>query len=617
MSEVIFHPYEVAVEVESGTSILDAARRAHLPIRNDCGGEGVCGKCRVEIQRGEVNRLSTRHQLPPGQDLACRVLVMESTVEVFVPEETRELKEEVSLRQEQPFPEELPAEHALVTNVEISLPEPSLDDNRADAERLIGALNRLRPASYHISLQVLRGIPQAVRQARWRPQATLAVTSCGADVLQVSSGAARRPLILAVDVGTTVLKARLIAPQNGWSASCYNSQAMYGPDVISRIIYCQENERGLSRLQELVAADMNRLLASMLQRSQADRNDIWAVVAAGNTTMMHLLLGMVPLWIRREPYVGCAYQPPPMPADGLGIEINPGGVVYCLSSVSAYVGADISAGVLATGLYNAARPWMLIDLGTNGEIVIGSREFMVCCSASAGPAFEGGGSTSGSRARPGAISTVWWDEQLRWKTMGGQKPVGICGTGYIDLIAALLRAGVIDKTGRFRPGSSDALRQREDESLEYVVAEAELTATGRDIVVTQADIDNLVRAKAAIYAAARVLLESLGMTWHDLERVMLAGGFGESLEVRNAIAIGLLPEVPLRKIEFVGNTSLKGAILAAIEADNYWKAREIAAGMTYFELSTHPAFMEEFVSASFLPHTNMEQFPSIKPVTKG
>jgi len=610
MPQVIFQPSGVVAEVRAGSSILHAARAAGVPIRNDCGGHGTCGKCLVQVRRGEVRRLPTQHRLPAGMDLACRLLAMESTVEVRVPEESLEVEQEVSLWHERPFPDDYPPDGAVVRCVELALREPSLDDNRADAERLADALNRWRPGDYHIPLSVLRGLPEAVRSARWHPLVTLATGPCGTDVLGVGSSPAKRPLILAVDVGTTALKARLIAPGNAWSASCYNSQAMFGPDVISRIVYCQQNEGGLARMQELVAADINRLLSALLDESGADRQDVWAVVASGNTTMSHFLLGLVPLWIRREPYVGCAYEPPPVTARELGIRINPAGVVLCLPSVSAYVGADITAGVLATGLHESSRPRMLIDLGTNGEIVIGNREFMACCSASAGPAFEGGGSACGCRARPGAIDTVWLEDDVRWKTMGDEKPAGICGTGYIALLAALLQNGTIDKTGRFT-GSSPAQREADDGTLEYVLVEAAQTATGRDIVLTQPDIDNLVRAKAAIYAASRILLESLNMKWQDLERIMLAGGFGESIELRNAVAIGLLPDVPVERIEFVGNASLKGAILTAIDEENYRKARKIASGMTYFELSTHPDYMEEFVSASFLPHTHMEEFPSV------
>ena len=610
MPQVIFQPSGVVAEVQAGSSILHAARAAGVPIRNDCGGHGACGKCLVQVRRGEVERLASQHQLPSGLDLACRVLVMGPTVEVSVPEESLEVEEEVSLWRELPFPDDYPPEEAIVKCVELPLPKPSLDDNRADAERLTDALNRWRPGDYHISLPVLRGLPEAVRSARWRPRVILAASPRGTDVLAVGGASVRRPLILAVDVGTTALKARLIAPGNAWSASCYNSQAMFGPDVISRIVYCQQNEGGLARMQQLVAADINRLLSALLETSNADRGDVRAVVASGNTTMNHLLLGLTPLWLRREPYVGCAYEPPPVPARELGIEIAPAGVVLCLPSVSAYVGADITAGVLSTGLYQASRPRMLIDLGTNGEIVIGNREFMACCSASAGPAFEGGGSTSGCRARPGAIDAVWLDKEVRWRTIGDQKPTGICGTGYIGLLASLLQDGTIDKTGRFT-GSSPAQREAEDGTLEYVLVQASQTATRRDIVLTQPDVENLVRAKAAIYAAGRILLDSLGMEWQDLEHIMLAGGFGERIEVKNAVTIGLLPDLPVDRIEFVGNTSLKGAVLTAVDEGNYPEVRQIASAMTYLELSTHPDYMEEFVSASFLPHTHMEEFPSV------
>ena len=358
-------------------------------------------------------------------------------------------------------------------------------------------------------------------------------------------------------------------------------------------------------------ADINRLLSALCERSGVERHDVWAAVASGNTTMIHLLLGMVPLWIRREPYVGCAYQPPPVGPGELGIDINPAGTVFCLPSTSAYVGADIGAGVLATGLHEADKPSMLIDLGTNGEIVVGCRDFMACCSASAGPAFEGGSSASGCWAGPGAVHAVWADGDVAWQALGNVAPLGICGSGYIDLLATLAQIGVIDKTGRFREGSSPALRRGPDDGLEFVLVGGDSTATGYDILLSQGDIENLIRAKAAIYAAGRTLLANLGMDWSDLATIMLAGGFGESINIRNAIAIGLLPDVPEERIEFVGNTSLKGAVLAAVDAEKYQLSRDIMSGMTYLELSTRPEFMEEFVSASFLPHTDVEKFPSV------
>ena len=611
MPRVTFQPSGTTVEVEAGVSLFDAARKADLPLRNDCGGQGVCGRCVIEVRRGDVRRLPGRHSPPEGRDLACRCMVEQGDVEVFLPEESRQLDTEVTVREAGALPADYPPPGGMLESVMLEIPEPSLDDNRADAERLVWALNKWQEAEYHIGLEVLRDLPKRLREADWRPEVTLSVEPWGHRVLDVAPRDGTRRCVLAVDIGTTAIKARLLAPEGRWVASCYNSQSMFGPDVISRIIHCQRDEQeGCPELQSSVAGDIERLMGALLQKEGLEREDVWGLVVSGNTTMVHLFLGLYPVWIRREPYVGCAYLLPSMRPDKVGVRINPAGRTFCLPSVSAYVGADITAGVLATGLADREEPAALIDLGTNGEIAVGCRDFLVCCSASAGPAFEGGASASGTRARDGAIDTVWAEDGVRWKTIGDQPPLGVCGTGYIDLLATLVREGIMDKTGKFVPGA-DGVRELPDGSVDYLLVPAEETAGEEEIVITQADVNNLVRAKGAIYAAGNLLLQNLGMEWCDLSAIMLAGGFGERLDKDNAVAIGLLPDVPRDRIQFVGNTSLQGAVMVAEDAQNYWKAREIAGRMTYFELSTHPDFMDEFVSACFLPHTDAEKFPSL------
>jgi len=614
MPRVTFHPAVVTVEVEAGVSLLDAARQANLPIRNDCGGQGACGRCVVEVRRGQVTRLQSRHEMPPGRDLACRTLVGDEDVEVFLPEESHEVDLEVTLRPAEALPEDYPPAGGLIETVRLELPPPSLDDNVSDAQRLVRALRKWREEEYRLPLPLLRTLPRRLREAEWKPEVVLCLETGGHRVLGVAPARGRRHCMLAVDVGTTTIKARLLAPGPGWTASCYNSQVMFGPDVISRIMHCDRNPGGGCRkLQELVAADVERLLEALLEKYGLEADDVWGVIVAGNTTMIHLLLGLEPAWIRREPYVGCAYHLRPVDAAQVGLRINPAGRLYCLPSVSSYVGADITAGVLASGLNAMDTPSALIDLGTNGEIVVGCKEFLVCCSASAGPAFEGGASASGTRARDGAVDSAWSEDGVRWSTIGDAPPVGICGTGYIDLLATLLREGIIDKTGRFDPGAP-GVRNGGGGVAEYVVADAGQSAHGRDIVMTQADVDNLVRAKGAIFAAGSLLLRSLGMEWQDLGNIMLAGGFGERLNKDNAVAIGLLPDVPRERIRFMGNTSLRGAVMAAESAECRRSIDEIASAMTYFELSTHPDFMDQFVSACFLPHTDTEKFPSVSAI---
>jgi len=610
MPRVTFHPAGVTVEVQPRTTILEAARQADVPIRNDCGGQGVCGRCRVTIRRGHAARMGARHPGRPAGDLACRTLVADTDLEVSVPRESRELEPEVTVNAAPPFPADYPPSGSIVEKVALELKPPDLDDNAADGERLIRHLRKWRPGEYHIPLAVLRDLPVRLRGAQWRPEVTVSAEPRGGRVLHVGPAGAVPCALAAVDIGTTTVKASLLAPRARWTAACYNSQVTFGPDVISRIVHCQRSEtRGCRDLQAAVVADVNRLLEALRRLAGLERDDIWGLMVSGNTTMIHLFAGLHPAWIRRDPYVACAARVPPARPEDVGVEINPAGRVFCLPSVASFVGGDITAGVLATGLADRERVGALIDLGTNGEIVIGNCDFLVCCSASAGPAFEGAGNASGTRARDGAVDSVQADGAVRWKTIGDRPPLGICGTGYISLLATLLRAGVMDKTGRFVAGAP-GVRERE-EALEYVLVPAERTSVERDIVLTQADVANLIRAKGAIYAAGSVLLRSLAMDWPDLDCIMLAGGFGENLDKDSAVAIGLLPDVPRERILFVGNTSLQGAVLAAQSAESYWKAGDIAAKMTYFELSTHPDFMNQFVSACFLPHTDAEKFPSV------
>jgi len=611
MPLVTFKPEKVSVNVGPGTSLLDAARRAGLRIRNDCGGQGVCGRCVVRVQTGRVHRLSHSHELEEGEDLACRTIVLESDVVVQIPESSREAKEDVTIYRTGPVAAELPSENAIVRKVKLSVPEPTLENHLPDDERLLRALKDWHEADYTIPSEVLSDLPGRLRESRWHPHVTVGRGSCGYEVIEIEKDGNAWAGMLAVDVGTTSLKAELIAPSGHLAASCYNSQIAYGPDVISRIIHAQQNEDGLAQLQSRVTSNIDRLLTALLAEGNLDREQILAVVASGNTTMMHFLLGIEPTWIRRQPYVGCSYRLPAVKAAALGIHIHPRGMVYCLPSVSSYVGGDITAGVLATGLDRWDVPSMLIDLGTNGEIVIGSGEFMVCCSASAGPAFEGESGTSGTRAMPGAIGTVTWNDDLMWRTIGDERPVGICGSGYIDLLAVLAGRGIINRSGKLQLGTCSHLRDSDESGLEYVVVERKEIAAAKEIVLTQPDIDNLVRAKGAIYAAANVLLRSLGMSWNDLDSIMLAGSFGDKIDKENAVRIGLLPDVPREKIRFVGNTSLRGAVMAAVSENEFERAQAIARGMTYFELSTHPDYMEEFVAACFLPHTNADEFPSV------
>ena len=627
---VLFTPEQVEVQVESGTTILAAAAKAGVFVNSLCGGDGVCGKCRVIIRLGEAQGGTTNHltrvEIQQGYILACEGRVMSDLI-VEVPPESQ-LPSDVR-------PEEYPAEQfsdtfllrphipeldPLVKKVYLELPAPSLENNLADLERLEYTLGKsLGTQEFQMGLKITQRLAALLRRADWKVTATAAHRGSLTEITEVEYGnTSRCNLGVAVDVGTTTVMAQLIDLTTGRSmgiASKYNSQLRHGGDVIRRIIYASEAEGGLSSLQQAVAGDINSLIQELQQKFRLGCADITTVTAAGNTTMMHFLLGLLPDYIRKEPYVGAVYCPPPFRAAEVGIKINARGLVYYLPCVSSFVGADITAGILAVEMHKADKLTMFVDIGTNGEIVIGYKEFLVTASASAGPAFEGTDSRDGMRASSGAIDHLQIynkDRLLSFSTIGGKPPVGICGTGYIDLLAELLKTGLIDKSGKLNTAcGSKRIRPGEDGQAEYVVIWARDSGRGKDVVITQADIANMLRAKGAIYSAAQVLLRSLGYTFDDVERVLVAGGFGTSLNVESAVTIGLLPDLPRQRIQFVGNASISGAGLAAMSRQKYAEARQIAQSMTYFELSTDPTFMGELISACFFPHTDIQRFPSV------
>jgi uncharacterized 2Fe-2S/4Fe-4S cluster protein (DUF4445 family) len=620
----------MSVEVEAGSTILDAAIKGGVYVNSLCGGEGVCGKCRVIVQQGQVRGASTefltREEIRKGYVLACQGRV-ESDLAVEIPAESRlrqavETADRVEDRFSQTYlRQRYDADlHPLVRKHYLELPPPSLENNIADLERLELALKKkMSGGEYQMGLKVTQRLPSVLREGNWNITATTAHRGSLSEIVNVEAGdTTRRNMGVAIDVGTTTVAAHLIdltTAQTLGAAAKYNSQISYGSDVIRRIMYASSSTSGLRELQEAIVGDLNDLIGQLLAEHRLGFGDVTLVTVAGNTTMTHLLAGLSPEWIRKEPFIGVAYCPPPFRAVEVGLQVNPRGLLYFLPSVAAFVGADICAGVLATGMHKSNDTLMLLDIGTNGEVAIGNKEFIVCASTSAGPAFEGAESEAGMRATRGAIDHVKLFDPSRpasYSTVGSAPPIGVCGTGYIDLLAELLNVGLIDKTGRLQTNDScDRIRVDDREVAEYVIVRSVEAGGDRDIVITQEDIANLLRAKGAIYAGARVVLTSLGMTFDDITEILVAGAFGNYLNLDNAITIGLLPDVPLEKLRFVGNTSITGAKLVALSHQKYEEAHEVASGMTYFELGTDPTFMDKFSSACFLPHTDIEQFPRV------
>ncbi|RPJ60828.1 MAG: DUF4445 domain-containing protein [Acidobacteria bacterium] len=369
---------------------------------------------------------------------------------------------------------------------------------------------------------------------------------------------------------------------------------------------------GLDDLQKAVVSDINSMLSALVERNNLSLNDITAVVCSGNTTMAHLLLGISPGTIRKSPYVSASAFPPPVRAVEVGIQINPRGLLYVVPGIGGWVGGDITAGIMSVGLHRSESIRMLIDIGTNGEIALGNKEWMIACSASAGPAFEGSGVRHGMKAMRGAIErvTIGSDGHVQYRTVGNARARGICGSGLIDLVAELYRVGSIDRSGRLLSGSSDRIRE-EDGLLEYVVVPGTRTETGKDICLTQTDLTNVLSAKAAIYSGAQALAASVGLDFKDIETILIAGGFGNYIDREKAVTLGLIPDLPLERIRFVGNTSILGAEMALLSVDAWQELTHIAQSVTYYDLISHPQYFDEFLAARFIPHTELDRFESV------
>lgn len=614
---VLFQPDNKKITVAAGTDLLTAARLADASLKCGCGGEGTCGKCLVRVASG-----CAIADGPPGRDglsVACRTRVAGDLV-VEIPAASRLDGQRVLIDApanacpavgSQTFPFD-----PVCKKVTLALPPPSLADATGDAGRLALAFKRATGLEASLELPELRALPAAARAGGWNVDITYdAADGCARLIAIEPTGAASGLWGLAVDVGTTTVAVYLIDLASGCvvgKGGSHNRQAAYGDDVITRIIHADEADAGLAELQQAVVATINELAAGLAAKARITAGDIRSVVVAANTTMTHLLLALPPENIRREPYVPAASHFPPVRAGELGLAVHPRAVVHCLPAVASYVGGDIVAGVGVSGMVEEEPLTLFLDIGTNGELVLGNRDWLVSCACSAGPAFEGAGITHGMRASPGAIAGLAIDKdtyEVTYRTVDGLPPQGLCGSGLIDALAKLRQAGVIDRAGQLQDLPTPRLR-RGQTGREFVLAWAGKTVAS-DIVLTEADIKNLLRAKAAVYAGVRSLLKMVELDMQAIERVYIAGGFGSYLNIADAVNIGLLPDLPAAEYVFLGNAAVQGANAALTSAAAFAAAEELADKMTYIELSAGNLFMEEFISALFLPHTDLSLFPSV------
>lgn len=615
---VLFKPDDVSVSVDRGTTILDAAVRAGVDLNSSCGSKGTCKKCKVIVEGPvEIEARSELDQkmLDKGYRLACQTHIT-GEVTVFVPEEARLQAHQIMDKHD---------EHGLVSlsplteEKGIKLDPPSLVDSLGDLERLARYLD-IDAGQLGLPLSVLRELPSTLRSSGWKVSVVRDAADLGGSIVSITSGKGCN-FGAALDIGTTTVVLSLIDLLTGRTlatASEYNRQSRAGDDVISRI--AQAEEGGLEELQDLVIQTINHLIMEV--RASASKLvgqcDITAMSVAGNTTMMHLFLGLDPSHIRYDPYIPVTNMPPLVRAKDLGLGINPNAPIYCVPGRASFVGGDIIADVISSGMHKRDELALLIDVGTNGEVALGNNDFLVSCSTSAGPAFEGGEVACGMRAMAGAIERISISERLdiKAKVIGGRAPLGICGSGLIDLVAQMFLRGIIDKKGRIQDIASKRIR-RTDEGGEFVVFQED-RGKGKQIVITDSDLANIIRTKAAVYAGCSVLLKALENVFEDLDRVYIAGGFGNYIDVENAILIGLLPDLPRERFRFIGNAALAGAVQTLLSEPKRSEARQVYEAMTYLELTNSQLFFDEFSSASFLPHTDIARFESVqKALTSG
>ena len=624
----------VVIECNAGDNLLELARRANVAIDAPCSGNGSCGKCRVKLIEGELETFASRHitaeEYEAGWRLSCNCKVVSDCV-VFVPDiasayQSRMKTADLSSPKEIAIFEEcqnnLRESGIEFTNnfraVVVEMDEPTLDDTMPDNERLTWAIqSALGVANVKIPFAVMAKLAATLRLNHFKVCVKGELKDDTFICMEICDPADTAIVGCAIDIGTTTVTMVLTDLTSGKllaKGSSGNGQIRYGADVINRIIE-QGKNGGKKKLQDAIVKEtLNPIIANLCKAAGINARSILRMCVAANTTMNHLFVGVDAESVRMEPYIPSFFAWEGLLAGDLKLPANPLAPVIIAPNIGSYVGGDITAGTLAAGLWDRDEMSLFIDLGTNGELVFGNRDFMMSCACSAGPAFEGGDISCGMRATDGAIEACEIDKQTmepKLTIVGepGQKPVGICGSGIIDIISELFRCSIINARGLFdREG--ERVKRDAHGMGRYVLASAEESETGREIAINEVDIDNFIRAKGAIFSAIDTLLKSVDMTPECIDKVYVAGGIGSGINMRNSVNIGMLPDVELEKYQYIGNSSLTGAYAMVMSDEANVKCTELGANMTYLELSTYPGYMDSFVAACFLPHTDASLFPN-------
>ena len=617
---VTFEPEGRRVRVAPGTSIFQAAREVGVGIRSECAEEGTCGKCKVivknknaanEVTDTEMEHLSSR-EINSGYRLACRTIIKQN-ITVMVPEETRIGKRKIQITGlERPVPL-----NPSVKKFHVVLSKPTLSDVRPDFERLLDSIKKEHGyKELEVNYELLKELPDILRNANW--DLTVTILNDYVIIAAEAGDTSNKLLGLAIDVGTSKIVGYVVDLMTGQTVgvgSIENPQVMYGEDVISRITFAMGSNEKLRVLQKLAVEGINDVLHEACTQANADPNNIYEATIAGNTAMHHFLLAIQPKYLAFSPYTPAVRKSTKVKAEKLGIKISRNGNVHVLPVIAGFVGADAVGDVLSSGIHESAELSLLLDIGTNTEAFVGNADDILSCSCASGPAFEGAHIKHGMKAVTGAIEKVrilpdTYD--VEYETIDNVKPVGLCGSAMVDIVAEMLKNGIINHHGRLNRDIETPRLKTVDKIPEFVLAWENETATEKEITVTQKDIGEIQLAKAAMFTGCSILMKRKNVKKENFDRVFIAGAFGNYINPVNAKFIGLVPDVPTEKIKFVGNTAVTGAKMVLVSREARETAEALSKRIRYLELAADPSFSSEFSQALFFPHRDLDRFPSVR-----
>lgn len=621
MKKINFLPDKKNITVNEGTTILEALEIAGINIDTPCGGKGICGKCKVlfveEISAASPieKKLLSEGEIKKGFRLACQAKLFQDSI-VEIPLEIKLDFKRVFSSNSKGDIHRTKNNFSIESNLKkvfLDLEEPSLDDQRSDWERIKDGLSSKKIeniSNLKTSVEILKKIPVLMREANFK----ITVILYNNEIIDIENGETTTSNYgIAFDIGTTTVAGYLIDLESGeelFAVAKTNPQIIHGDDVISRIGFAQQPKGGLEKLQKEIVVTLNEIIRETTQKAEIDKSNIYQTIIVGNTCMHHLFLGLNPINLAPSPYIPVIKESLSLKVKDIpGLSLNPTANICMLPNISAFVGADILAGILSTSMWRQDKTVLFVDLGTNGEVVLGSKGELWACSTAAGPAFEGSRISSGMRAAEGAIDKVKIDNKsIIYKVIEDGKVRGICGSGLIDLIAELLKLGLINKSGKLidrEEGNfelSEEIKRRitkEKEGNRFLLAKSDETIIGKPIYLTQKDIREVQLAKAAVYAGIKILLKEVNILPEDIQEILLAGAFGNFIDKKSAVRIGLIPNLPLKKIESVGNAAGRGAEITLCSNKLRELSQEISKKVKYIELSSRPDFQEEFIEAMF------------------